>query len=286
MKIKYLGLNQFSDSVSYSALDVVNEKFYLLAGDSDQILITDSKRKFEDRFGINYEFPKESSPVSLNKISAVFISSEGKTNFFFALHPTEPKGIKTNLKQRSSELLDLSVFYSRIKSAGVNDLTIHAACLLNDKVILSISSSAENPGGQLIVTDSDFFEKQESADLQLVKLQWGKKEPSVNVCAIQYSYENDWLMVAGNVDVASPADTPDTQQDIFLGVIENAYRKIGRKRIRIQEMFDLKQTDQSFDKQKIVSIVAPKDKKDKLKIYLLGNSTPENTDIFSLRLKD
>jgi len=278
MKIKLLDHKNFDGDFPYSGLEVFDNRLYFVASNGEEILQTDSKWNTEDKLPV--KAGAEHSSVN-NTIS---ISKESKNASFLLFGSgageADSAVLKMSLKSKETESIDLSVFRSRVKDLGMEHFVVLSVTTVNDKTVL-LAQNGESRA--FIITDNNFYKKQDSADIQLSQLQWEEgKENTIIPAAIHYSYKNDWLIVTGE---KHEAGDPVSSTEIFIGIVENAFRKIDRKRIKVNEFLSLAIKDEAPNNLKIKSIVAQEDKENKLKLHMIRSNEAGMTSLIKFRLK-
>jgi hypothetical protein len=211
--------------------------------------------------------------IHINKNPFLLILGSG------SMEATRNKGMLMNLKSKAIEQIDLTVFYNRLQQSGFESLNIEAVTVMDDKLILSNRGNKAAPDNRVIVTSTNFWKKQDDADIFIVKIEWDEKtENNMALSGLTYSYTNDWLIFTASTEDTQNAIDDGAIGDSYLGVIENASRKIGRKRLKMNELFNLPKLDKNFKGQKIESVCIQSDKEQRLKLHLvadndLGNSS-------------
>ncbi len=103
---------------------------------------------------------------------------------------------------------------------------------------------------------------------------------------LTYSYKNDWFITTISSENAGNITDDAAFGDSYLGIVENATRKIGRKRFKINEYFNLSDLDKKFKGQKIESVCIQADKDHRLKLHMVSTNNKGENSLFKVRLKE
>jgi hypothetical protein len=278
MKIKLLDHRNFNGDFPYSGLEVFDNRLYFVASNGEEILQTNSKWKAEEKLPVN----AGSYHSTVNNTVSIFKESKNAAFLLFGSGAEESDSslLKMSLKSKETESIDLTVFRSRVKEFGLEYFIVLSVTTINDKTVLLAQHGETRT---FIITDNNFYRKQDTADIQLSQLQWEEgKEISIVPAAIHYSYKNDWLIVTGEKHQAGDAVT---STEIFIGIVENAFRKIDRKRIKVNEFLSLAIKEEEQNSLTIRSIVAQEDKENKLKLHMIRSNQTGATSLIKFRLK-
>jgi hypothetical protein len=100
-----------------------------------------------------------------------------------------------------------------------------------------------------------------------------------------YSYKHDWLIFT-----ASTENTADSYNDgaigkSYLGIIEDAYRKITKNRVRVNELIDLAATNKKFSGFKIESVCIQSERRHRMKLHLVADNDDGESHLFKILLR-
>jgi hypothetical protein len=107
----------------------------------------------------------------------------------------------------------------------------------------------------------------------------------VGLSGLTYSYKNDWLVATLLTEKGTGNDNATTG-DSYLAVIENASRKVVRKKMKVNSLFHLSDTDEAFAGYNIQSVGIRTEKSQRLKLQLLANNNAGLNGVFTVRLKN
>lgn len=293
MNIKLLDFKELNDFPSGSGIEFNDDLLYIVGDDARNILVMNKRWKKQ---GVINLFPEDSSnriPKNLKAdFEATAVVKVNKNAFLLilgsgSLEATRNKGLIVDLTSKALEELDLSVFYNRLKQSGLKELNIEAAAVMDDKLILCNRGNKFSPENRIVITSRDFWKKQHDAEITLVKVEW--EQISGNYMALSgltYSYKNDWLIITASTEETENAIDDGLIGDSYLGIIENASRKLGRKRIKLNTSFNLTNISKQFKGHKIESVCIQADDERKLKLHLVADDDNGESSLFKIRLKE
>jgi hypothetical protein len=105
----------------------------------------------------------------------------------------------------------------------------------------------------------------------------------VGLSGLTYSYKNDWL-VATLLTEGGSGGSGRAVGDSYLAVIENASRKVVRKKMKVNSLFHLSEISESFTGYNLQSVCIRTEKSGRLKLYVLADNTGTN-GVFTVRVK-
>ena len=289
MKLNLLDYKELKSYPSGSGIEFHDDKIYLVGDDAKDILVMSRKWKDEQLINI-FDSPQERIPkkikadleataiVHLDTMVYLLIMGSGSTD-------QRNKGIMLNVETGDKTEIECTLFYKRLKENGIIDLNIEGATEVSDYMIFCNRGNKTHPANELIVTNKDFFRNQQNAPIGLLNIDMSEYEGTMALSGACYSYEHDWLIFT-----ASTEDTADSYHDgtigkSYLGIIEDAYRKITKNRVRVNELIDLAKTNKKFDGFKIESVCIQSERKYRMKLHLVADNDDGKSHLFKILLR-
>jgi hypothetical protein len=287
MKLKLLDYREIPDLPVGSNVEFFNETLYLVDDDaSDMVALNKKWQTLANHQLLRYDDPKilpgsksdfeATTIVEVNSIPRLLVLG-------FDIKDKHHKAILVNLDDYTTEEFDITEFYNRLK-ATVGVINIESAAIVLGKLVLCNRDHKAAPENHIIVTDADFWKHQDTAEITTVSFDLPQTPNQVvGLSGLAYSYKNDWLVVS----LLSEGNDKDhkTTGDSYLAVIENASRKVVRKKMKVNDLFQLNKTSESFAGFNMQSVCVRSDKSGKLKIYLLADNKAGKNGVFTIRLK-
>jgi hypothetical protein len=288
MKLELLDFKALTDFPSGSGIECYDDKIYLVGDDAKDVLVMNKKWKKPTLINL-FTSGTERAPKKLKfDLEATSIVNVDKKPHLLIMGSgsAEPrnKAFLVNLKNNSTKEVDLTEFYNRITAAGISTLNIEGAATVNDYIVLGNRGNKTNPDNYLIITSLDFFNKQATAPIQLLKVEFPIKEQLAGVSGLDYSDDHETLLLT-----ISTEDTPNAIDDgpigkSYLGIIDNFFRKIGREKIKmkINNLIDLTEADKQFNGYKIESVCIQSTKDHSMKLQMVADNDDGSSYLFKV----
>jgi len=294
MKLTLTDFKVLKNYPSGSAIEFHDNKVFLTGDDAKDVLVMDKSWKELERISL-FESTVDRIPkaaksdleattvVIVNSIPRMLILGSGSRE------EHRNKAILLDLDSYLKDEFDLTVFYNRIKATGIADLNIEsAATLLEDYIILGNRGNKRHPDNHLIVTKHLFWKHQADVELFTLPIKFPGKDDkfkNAGISGLTYSPHNDWLVFTASTELTdNPADDGPIGES-YLGIIENASRKIGRKDMKVDEFIELGAAEKSMKGYKIESVCIQSEKDDRLKLQLVADNDDGVSSLFKVRIK-
>ena len=288
MKIKLLDFKETNDFPSGSGMEYYNGQVYLAGDDAVDILVMDKKwrelqriklfENFDDRIPKNEKSDLEATTiVYLNEVPYLLILGSGSRQHH------RNKVILVNLESNNFTEYNIELFYERLKELGIQDLNIESAAVVEDLLILGNRGSKKNDGNQIIITQPEFWNHPENAEIRIIPIEL--ENESARLSGLTYSEKNDSLLFT-----ASTEDTDNSYDDgrigeSYFGVIENAYRKLYRKKVKINEQVMLSEMHEIFTGHKVESVCIQSEKTGRVKLHLVADNDQGGSFLFKVLVR-
>jgi len=287
-----LALQDFIELENYpsgSGIEFYDDRIYIIGDDSRDLLVMNKKwnkpaliNLFE---GQDKKIPKSTKSeleamtvLAIDKKPHLLLISSGTTE-------KRTKAVLLNLKNNAVNWIDLSIFYNRIKAAGLPELNIEGIAEVYDYLVLVNRGTAAKPENHLIITRADFWKNQEKASLQIVVIDFENVAPQqrMGISGLRYSDKHEDLFITLSEETDSAENKP---RKSYLGVIENLYRKIGREKgkIKVNHLINLTEADQQFSGYTIESACIQSQKDHSVKLQLVADDAAGKTFLFKVGL--
>jgi hypothetical protein len=287
MKLKLLDYKEIPDLPIGSNLEFYNETLYLVDDDASDMVALNKKWQTEATHKLlRYDDPKilpgtksdfeATTIVEVNSIPRLLVLG-------FDVKDNHHKAILVNLDDYTKEEFDITEFYNRLKET-VGVINIESAAIVLGKLVLCNRDHKTAPENHIIVTDADFWRNQAKAEITTISFDLPQTPNQVvGLSGLAYSYKNDWLVVT----LLSEGTDKDHQStgDSYLAIIENASRKVVRKKMKVNSLFHLNETSESFAGYNMQSLCIRSDKDGRLKLYLLADNKAGKNGVFTVRVK-
>jgi hypothetical protein len=294
MKLTLTDFKELSTFPSGSGIEYYDEKVFLIGDDAKEVLVMNKRWKELQRIPL-FESTEERIPkkvkadleattvIVVNSIPRLLILGSGSRE------EHRNKAILLDLDEYRKEEFDMTVFFDRIKAGGITDLNIEsAATLAEGHVIMGNRGNKKNPDNHLIITKNSFWKHQADAELDILPIKFPGKEnklKNAGISGLTYSPVNDWLIFTASTEDTNNSVDDGPIGDSYLGVIENASRKIGRKDMKVNEFINLREAEKSLKGYKIESACVQSEKNGRVKLQLVADNDDGVSCLFKVRLK-
>jgi hypothetical protein len=293
MKLELLDFIELDNYPSGSGIEFYNDRIYIVGDDSRDLLVMTKKWSKPTLINLFETAEKRIPKATKSDLEAMTVLAVDKKPHLLIIGSgatdKRNKALLLNLKNNAIQWIDLTVFYNRIKSAGITDLNIEGIAEVYDYLVMVNRGNTANPSNHLIITKPDFWKDQEKASLQTIVLDFDNVNAvglHLGVSGLTYSDKHEDLFLT-----ISTEDTPNAIDDgkigkSYLAVIENLYRKIGREKgkIKINHLIDLPAADKGFKGYKIESVCIQSSKDHSIKMQLVADNDLGKTFLFKVWL--
>ena len=290
MKIKLLDHKHLPGFNSGTGLEFHNENIYLTNTTSEEILVLSQNWKEVDRIPL-FNSETTGGDHGHKDLEAATIVEINKIPRFLALgaditEAKHNKAILVNLDDRTSEDFTIDQFDERLKVFGLQELNIRAAAVILGKLVLGNRRSTASGENNFMVTDIDLWKQQETEEISLLPVKYPDHTPEgILLTGMCYSPENDWLLLTFVSENSFSEHDEEMTKSSYLGLVENASRKVARKQVKINELMDLTKVNKSLADQQIKAACVQSDKKGKVKLFLVSDHAEGGSHIYKIRIK-
>jgi hypothetical protein len=290
MKVKLQEFKELPDFPSGSGVEYFNEKLYVVGDDAKDILVLDKKWKQETTIPLfdsaDLRIPKKikadlesSTVIEVNKIPRLLLLCSGSTL-------NRNRAILVNLDDYNKEEMDITAFYNKLKD-NLAHVNIESSAVVLGRLVMGNRANKSFPRNTIIVTDTDFWKHPEQADW--MKIEFSLPEINGKVLGLSgmtYSHKNDWLICTlSTEDTANPYED-GAIGDSYLAVVENASRKVSRKKMNVNDLINLSEVDEAFKGYKMEAATLISEKNGRAKVHLVADNDSGKSFLFRVRLKD
>lgn len=290
MKIKLLDYKHIPGFNSGSGLQFHAENLYLTDAGSNEILVLSQNWKeieriplFESNEGLNNNEHKDLEAATIVEINSIPRLLALGTDMHEAKHN---KAVLLNLDDRTREDFTIDEFDERLKVFGLEQLNIRTAAIILGKLVLGNRGNVKTAENNFVVTDIDLWKKQDTEEISLLPVKYPEDTPEgILLSGMSYSPENDWLVLTFISEAGRSRKGEAPRPTSYLGLVENASRKVARKQVKINEMVDLADVSKHLVAQDIKATCIQSDKSGKVKLFMVADHPEGGTQIFKIRIK-
>ena len=185
-----------------------------------------------------------------------------------------------NLHSNNFADYNVEIFYNRLKESGIHDLNIESAAVLEDLLILGNRGNKKNETNHIIITQPDFWKQPENAEIRIIPIEL--EDDFAELSGLSYSPKNDTLLFTASKEERDNSYDDGKIGESYFGVIENAYRKLYRKKVKITEQVKLSDLYEEFKGQKVESVCIQSDKTGRMKVHLVADNDRGGSFLFKI----
>lgn len=285
MKIKLLDFKENTEYPSGSGIEYFDGQVYLAGDDAADVLIMDKKwrelgrikifENFDDRIPKDVKSDLEATTVLfVNEVPHLLIVGSGSRE------PHRNKAILVNLHSNNFADYNVEIFYNRLKESGIHDLNIESAAVVEDLLILGNRGNKKNETNHIIITQPDFWKQPENAEIRIIPIEL--EDDFAELSGLSYSPKNDTLLFTASKEERDNSYDDGKIGESYFGVIENAYRKLYRKKVKITEQVKLSDLYEEFKGQKVESVCIQSDKTGRMKVHLVADNDRGGSFLFKI----
>lgn len=275
---------------SGSGLAYHNEHIYLIGDDAPGMMITDTLFNVMDSISVFASAEKRIAKDEKPDIEAMTLINRNKTPLLLmlgsgSLSPNRDSCIILDPLTKGKKHYSLTIFYDRLKAAGIRDLNIEGVTSLPVGMALVSRGNKSFPRNNLILTSDKFWENQETADFKLIKTGISSDTSFFNgISGMDYSFRTDQLLLT-----VSTEDTYNSYDDgaigkSYLWIINNISSKKELEGVNPDKIIDLEEIDPRFKGQKIESVCIITENKDQRELVLTADDDKGGTVLFRILL--
>ncbi|QEC69871.1 hypothetical protein FRZ67_22175 [Panacibacter ginsenosidivorans] len=289
MKLNLLDYKELRSYPSGSGIEFHDDKIYIVGDDATSVLVTNTRWKKLEEINLFESAEKRiSKKLKADLEATAILHLDGRVYLLVmgsGSKDNRAKAILIDTETNKKTEFDCTNFYQRIRTAGIADLNIEGATQVSDCLVFCNRANKTHPDNHFIVTSLDFFRDQQNAPIDIQKVDLSEYEDTMGLSGACYSYKHDWLLFTTSIE-----DTADSYHDgvigkSYLGVIEDAYRKIITHRLRVNELIDLPATNKKFNGYKIESVCIQSERKHAMKLHLVADNDTGVSYLFKIRIK-
>lgn len=279
--------NKFIDYPSGSALEYHNDIAYLIGDDVNHILCLDkdwneiNQLKLFDFDGDRIPKPDKPDLECATIIgNMLYVIGSGSKS------PQRDVAFLVNLTDYKIKKISTAAFYSIFRDRNlIAEMNIEGFTDCRDKLLFFNRGNTSQPN-QIIITDQKILKKQFPDKFKVMPVVIGSlNNIALGISGACYDAENDILLLT-----ASAEDTDNAYDDGIIigsaiGVVYDAYQKLGKKELVIDELQELEKMDTLFANQKIESICITSKSENKYICTLVSDNDNGKSELFEVSLQ-
>ena len=274
---------------SASGITAYQNSFYLMGDDATALWKLDTNYRKTGQIDLYTSAEKRIAKDSKEDIEAITIVEKNDSALLLLMGSgsTEirKQGWEINLGNGQRIKISLAVFYNRLLLAGIKDLNIEGITATEQGFILANRGHFDYRMNYLIFTSPDFYTKQESAPITLVKFGFQKENEFLGISGLCYSYKTGHLY-----GTLSSETTNSNYNDGAIGassvfVLNDVLQKQNLAAVNPNVQIQLSKLDKRFNQQKIESLTILKEENKLAKLLLAADNDNGESTLFEVAIK-
>ena len=274
---------------SGSAIEIFDNKLYLLGDDSKQLFILDTSYNLLDSITYindsNYRIPKDVKP-DVESASILRYGDEVYLYGFGSMSTSHRKLLYSFPLNADKKVIKSS--FSLPNLDQIKEWNIEGAALVNDMTVFANRGNQNNKKNYLIINNSYQTNRNSQRDgtgsTTVIELELPGTGLSKGVSGLYYLKEKDILFFTASEENTNDAYTDGTIGNSYLGWIINFSRMVKRINVEPTLFIPLNSIHTDFNKQKVESICIQKLNKNLYNLHLVADNDEGKSELFKLRL--
>lgn len=297
LKIELLDTLLLNDFPSASSVTFCDGRLYLAGDDAGYILIMDTVYRETGRIILfDFKGKRIPKPLKADIESSVMITIEQKKNLLLLGSASRPNRMQCflvplmepalyDLSKAWCKTFSLNQFIKRLQQGGIDEINVEGCTLAGDNLILSNRGNRARPANYLVVTDKNFWENQQHANIFIIELTLPVQEvQGLSVSELCYVSSRDMLLFLLTSEATCNAYDDGLIADSYMGWINDFTAKTKLKTITAHGMINLALADKQFKGEKAEGMCIEKEEGNKLLIHLVSDNDAGTSRFFKIKL--
>jgi hypothetical protein len=285
-----------SDFPSGSSINYHSGKFYLTGDDSTHILIMDQDyQKIDSVHLFDHSEKRIPKADKIDLEGSAILEIEG-ANHLLILGSASRKNRKRiilipfsdmdlDFKTHKHSIHKTKDFIKRVKSTGIEEINLEGICLLNGDLILGNRGNRSNQSNHLIITDQNFWERQETAKLLVRKLVTPAHDAeNLGLSELCYIKELDILLITFTSEATANAYDDGAIGNSYVGILREAAVNLQAKEVRLEHLINLADVEPLFKNEKIEGVCAERITGKEIILHLVSDNDAGESRLFKIKM--
>lgn len=290
--IQLLNFLLLTDFPSGSAINLHNEKIFLVGDDATQVLVVDKEYRKVDSIRLS-DYSGKRIPKSKKSDfeSAALIDVNGDPTLLIlgsASAENRKKMAVINLSGENgttAKEYKLDEFMTRLNDEGM-DLNIEGMTKVAGNLVLANRGNIANPTNSIIVATENFRENQHAAAIKIFNLNIPPDSTDfIGVSDLHYVESTDVLLFSFSSEETTNSYDDGKIGDSYLGWIWNLSSKIDSSEWKLDGMINLTTVDPEFKNEKIEGLCAESVQDNVYILHLVSDNDDGFSKLFKIRME-
>lgn len=278
-----------SDYPSGSSINYHEGYLYVIGDDANKLLVLDNN--YNEVSTVSFFDYKEKRIPKAKKTdleTSVILDIDGQKNLLAlgsAATKEREKGILLPFpfSDNKPQHIEYASFIKRLQQ--LPEINIEGATIAGERFILSNRGNESNPVNHLIVTTTDFWQRQEDAPVAVSKLVVPFPLPAfAGVSELCYVEQEDVLLVILSSEATGNAYDDGTIGDSYIGWVKHISQKLDGGDVLLEGIVNLSDTDPAFKGEKIEGVCLSAVREDGWYLHLVADNDQGASSLFHIKL--
>jgi hypothetical protein len=293
--VELLKTQLLPDFPSGSSINYRNGLLYLVGDDANSILILDREYiKISSVQLFNYPGKRIPKPMKTDLEASVFVTWLGLDYLLIiGSAATEPREkillipfSDSRLNKTQTLTISTHPFTNRLRTLGVPEVNLEGATILDDILMVANRGNRKNITNHIILTNLDFWKRQDEADLQILSVELPLQTTDVvGISEICYAKETDTLLISFSSEHTHNAYDDGTIGNSYIGWIQDITKKIKATSLSVDHIVNLSDIHPEFMTEKIEGLCVESIDPTGIVLHLLSDNDGGQSKLFKLHLK-
>jgi hypothetical protein len=279
------------DFPSGSSISYYNGKFYLVGDDAGNVAVLDRHYGQEDVIRL-FDHPEKRIPKAQKTDfeTAVIVQVQHKPHLLAigsASRREREKVMLISLQEGEKPVtFDTGVFTERLKKSGIKEVNIEGATVAGNHLILANRGNNTYPENHLIITEKDYWTRQDEATLSVVPFTLSEDIPGfLGVSELCYDELSDTLLFTLSSEATANAYDDGAIGDSYIGWTGGISKQLRQTSLTPDALINLPQADAGFRGEKIEGICIEEARSNELLLHLVADNDKGESRLFQIKLK-
>lgn len=283
-----------ADFPSGSSISYHDGRFYLVGDDASKVAVLDHHYRQVNAIGL-FDHPGKriSKAKKADFETAVVIDVDHKAHLLAigsASRREREKGMLIPLAsadshQAAPSTIDLAVFTERLKTSGIKEVNIEGAAVIGDQIVLANRGNHTYPENHLIITEKDYWLRQEDAHISVLPLTLPPSEKGfTGISELCYVPSSNSLLFTLSSEATANAYDDGVIGDSYIGWASGISGKLKQPALVLDGIINLSETDAAFKGEKIEGICLERADGKELLLHLVADNDQGESRLFNVKM--
>jgi hypothetical protein len=290
--IQLLNFLLLTDFPSGSAINLHNEKLYLVGDDATQVLVVDKEYRKVDSIRLaDYTGKRIPKTEKADFESAAFIDINGDaTLLVLGSAATEERKKMVVItfsedKSTTSKGYKLDEFMNRLSDEGV-DLNIEGMTKVGNNLILANRGNIAYPQNSIIIASENFRDNQQAATIKICNLNITSDSAAfIGISDLHYVASSDVLLFSFSSEETTNSYDDGKIGDSYIGWIWNLSSKTDLTEWKLDGLINLTTVDPEFKNEKIEGLCVESVKDNVYVLHLISDNDDGFSKLFKIKME-